>query len=48
MSHVTLTEVEWINLNVLAIIRAGPYNMTGLQPVANLPSTQNWLTTLRV
>ena len=23
MSHVTLTEVEWINLNVLAIIRAG-------------------------
>jgi len=23
MSHVTLTDVEWINLNVLAVIRAG-------------------------
>lgn len=23
MSHVTLSDVEWINLNVLAIIRAG-------------------------
>jgi len=23
MSHVTLTDVEWINLNALAIIRAG-------------------------
>ena len=23
MSHVTLTDVEWINLNVLVVIRAG-------------------------
>lgn len=23
MSHVTLTDVEWINLNVLAVIHAG-------------------------